>query len=334
MRGRSSRSGQPVDRRPFARVVLALAALSFASVLPAAVSDITPTDVTTRAFSVVWASDEPVTTATLRVFADSAGLTELTGSVSLTLASQAVAESHTLGVVKVDVRSLAANTCYYFQTETTTASGTVSSPAAAPFTEVCTQIGTERVNPTDEPIVNDLILHDVFAPDGGTPGTGAIMLLSAPTLATHPISAIVGEEFAAPSAMVDLNNLFDLSSKISVEVPEAEILQISEFRGLLCPNLTGHQLTRYRRAPAHGEIPTIGFPITELEVPDTCFFADTFCDDTIDIMDAQRVLTAFTAQPGDCRFNSDLDIVADQIINVLDVQSVLNRFGESAPFSP
>jgi hypothetical protein len=304
------------------------------SVLPAAVSDITPTDVTTRAFAVVWVSDEAVTTATLRVFADSAGVTELTGGLNLSLASQSIAQTHALGIVKVEVDGLGPDTCYYFQTETTTASGTLSSPPSSPFTEVCTQIGTRRVTGTDTPIVNDLILHEVFAPDGGTPATGAILLLAAPGLATHPISALVGDEFAAPSVMVDLNNLFDLTTKLSAEVSEAEILQISEFRGLLCPNLTGHRLTRYRRAPAHGEISTIGFPITELEIPDACFFADTFCDDTVDILDAQRVLTAFGGQSGDCAFNSDFDIVPDQVINVLDVQSVLNRFGESAPFSP
>jgi hypothetical protein len=81
-------------------------------------------------------------------------------------------------------------------------------------------------------------------------------------------------------------------------------------------------------------VATIGHPITELESGDPCFFADTLCDDTIDILDAQRVLTAFRSQPGDCRFNSDLDVVPDQTINVLDVQSVLNRLGESAPFDP
>ena len=54
----------------------------------AAVIDVTATDVTTRRASMVWASDEPATDATVRVFADAAGTTELTGTLSVILASQ------------------------------------------------------------------------------------------------------------------------------------------------------------------------------------------------------------------------------------------------------
>jgi len=113
-----------------------------------------------------------------------------------------------------------------------------------------------------------------------------------------------------------------------------EVLRISEMRGLLCPGLADQMRTKYRRAPDHEEIPGAGAPITEAERPDLCFFADTYCDDTIDILDAQRVLNVFGGRPGDCKYNTDLDIVTDQVIDVLDVQSVLNRFGESAPFNP
>lgn len=300
----------------------------------AAVVDITPTDVTTRAFSVVWASDESVTTATLHVFADSLGTTDLTGSLNFTLASQAVPPALTLGVVKVDVAGLAASTCYYFQTETTGASGTVMSPSVAPFTEVCTQIATQLHNASDVPIINDLITIDVNEPDGMTPAIGALLVLSAPSLATHPLAVFVGDAFTAPGTVVDLNNLYGSTTQTRAEVLEDEILQISEFRGLLCPNLAAHRLTRYRRAPRHGEVDTIGFPITEVEIPGPCFFADTLCDDTIDVLDVQRVLNAFNSQPGDCSYNSDFDIVADQAINILDVQSVLNRLGETAPFNP
>ncbi len=51
-------------------------------------------------------------------------------------------------------------------------------------------------------------------------------------------------------------------------------------------------------------------------------------------LDVQRVLNLFNRVIGECEFNDDLDVVDDDVINVLDVQAVLNRFGESAPFSP
>ena len=104
------------------RFVVAFAVLSSA-LIPAslaAVSDIEPADVTTRAFSIVWASDEPVTGATVRVFAEADGTTELTGGLSVVLLSPAAALTN--GVVKVDVRGVAADTCFYYQTDTTTSS--------------------------------------------------------------------------------------------------------------------------------------------------------------------------------------------------------------------
>jgi hypothetical protein len=74
--------------------------------------------------------------------------------------------------------------------------------------------------------------------------------------------------------------------------------------------------------------------VTELKAPSECFFADTVCDDMVNTADAQRVLDIFSRTQGQCGFNSDLDIVADHTINILDVQSVLNRSGQSAPFPP
>ena len=47
--------------------------------------------------------------------------------------------------------------------------------------------------------------------------------------------------------------------------------------------------------------------------------------------DAERVIEVFDTFLGDCRFNPDLDTVADDGIDVLDLQRVLNRLGEGAP---
>ena len=69
--------------------------------LVAAVSaDLTPTDVTPRALSLVWSSDESVVDATLRIWSDANGTTELTAGLSVVSIGPAVDN----GLARVDVR--------------------------------------------------------------------------------------------------------------------------------------------------------------------------------------------------------------------------------------
>ena len=309
----------------------------------ASVSDVTVADVTTRAFSVVWVSSEPVTSATVRVFSDAGGTQEITSTLAVSLVSASFPPALTQGIVKVAVAGLSPNTDVFVQTLTTGSGGTVSFPAGPPLLQVHTATKTMKVNASNQPIVNDLIQHELFSPDGVTPTAGTLLVVAVPNLGAHPLTAFVGEGVPAPAAVVDLNNLFSAASGVNAEVPVDQVLTVTEFRGLLCPGLADHKLFRFRRAPAAG---TGGVPppgplpapepprVTELKSPSECFFADTVCDDTVNILDAQRVLNVFSRTKGQCAFNSDLDIVADNVINILDVQSVLNRFGQSAPFSP
>ncbi|MGE3541849.1 MAG: hypothetical protein AB7N91_31055 [Candidatus Tectimicrobiota bacterium] len=301
------------------------------TVAGAAVADVTVADVTTRAFSVVWVSDEAVQTATVRVFSDAQGQTEITTNVHVTLVSSLFPPALTQGVVKVSVAGLSANTRVFVQTETTGASGTVRFPAAPPFVEVLTASRTSKAKANNTPIVNDVLVH-TMSPPGGASAAGTLLMVRAPHLGASPLTAFAGDGFPLPTAAIDLNNLFDVATRESVEVPAAEILEFTEFRGRRCPNLTDHKLVRFRRAPAHQETPAI----TELETASPCFFADTVCDDQVNILDVQRVLNVFNADSQDCAFNPDLDTVAsvDNVINILDVQRVLNRFGEQAPFLP
>ena len=309
-------------------VLPAVMAVVLSARAQASVSDVTVTDVTTRAFAVVWVSDQAVTSATLRVFSDAAGTTEITSTLTLTLVSAAFPPALTRGIVKVGVTGVVANTNVFVQTLTTGASGTVQFPTGPPFLQVHTATTTSKSTALNTPIVNDLLRQDVFALDGTTPAAGALLMVAAPTLGATPLTAFVGEGFPAPAAVVDLNNLFGAATGASAVVPANQNLTLTEFRGLLCPGLVDHKLFRFRRAPAHEEAPAI----TELESPVKCFFADTVCDNTVNILDAQRVLNIFGRARGQCAFNSDLDIVTDNVINILDVQSVLNRFGQSAPF--
>jgi len=309
----------------------------------ASVSDVTVADVTTRAFSAVWASSEPVTSATVRVFSDAGGTHEITSTLSVALVSASFPPALTHGIVKVAVVGLSPNTNVFFQTLTTGSSSTVQFPVAPPFIQVHTATKTIKVNASNQPVVNDVLQHDVFAPDGVTPAAGTLLVVAAPNLGAYPLTVFVGDGVPAPAAIVDLNNLFSATSGANVEVPAGQVLTVTEFRGLRCPGLADHKLSRYRRAPAAGTgggpppgpVPAPEPPrVTELKAPSQCFFADTVCDDTVNTADAQRVLNVFNRTHGQCGFNPDLDIIADDVINILDVQSVLNRSGQSAPFPP
>ncbi|MGR9108132.1 MAG: hypothetical protein ACU843_14495 [Gammaproteobacteria bacterium] len=300
----------------------------YCSQLVAAIADLTVTDVTTRAFSVVWVADEEVTDAKVRVFDDNTGQNEITASLSITVVSASQPQAHLFGVVKVDGKGLSPDTDYFFDTETTLLSGVEVFPAPpAPLIGVRTALSTTKENSNGGPIVNDLIVHDIFAPDGTTPADWALMVVKAPGISIYPVSGFVGAGIGSPSTIVDLNNLFSDQSGTSAEVNSGTVLELAEFRGLVCSQAE-QKLLRFRKAPPHLESP----PITELEQSAKCFSADTVCDDTVNILDVQRVLNVLNETKGSCLFNSDLDIVVDDVINILDAQSVLNSFGQSAPF--
>ena len=315
------------SRKQFCRLTILAAYLVFSPLIWAEVSDVTITDVTTRAFSVVWLSDEPVTDATVRVFSDQEGLDDITDTLTVSLISANFPPSHNQGIVKVDLTGLQSATTVYVQTITTGQNETVQFPQTAPFMSLQTAAITTRENTVGAPLVNDLIGHEIYAADGLTAAVGTLVMVEAPDHSIYPLTAYVEDGFASPLAVVDLNNLFTDQTGMSAEVAADTVLIISEFRGLLC-SVEDHKLLRFRKVPAHEENP----PITELETAGLCFFADTVCDDQVNILDVQRVLNIFNEVLGDCAFNPDMDIVDDAVINILDVQSVLNRFGQQAPF--
>jgi hypothetical protein len=293
------------------------------------VRDITPTDVTPRAFSVVWAASEAVTGATLTFFSDASGANDITSTLPPALfVSPATAASK--GVVKVTVAELPSQSTICFQTRTTGTSGTTLAPPTPPYPCITTE-STARID-TDAgaPIVNDLLRFEALAADQTTPLNGGLLVVNAKDVSTYPISAFVGEGCPLPTAVTNLRNLFDGAVHETADLAGNDILEVRKFRGLAdaACTLEEHVLFHFRRAPAHAETPAM----SELEAPAVCFFADTVCDDRVDILDVQRVLNLFNKNCGVCQFNADLDIVDDCTINILDVQSVLNRFGQSAPF--
>jgi hypothetical protein len=77
--------------------------------------------------------------------------------------------------------------------------------------------------------------------------------------------------------------------------------------------------------------------LVEIKDPILCFFADNDCSGDVNILDVQRGLTMFNACVDDNIFNTDLNVVIDapfSCINILDIQSVLNRFNETEPYTP
>lgn len=294
--------------------------------LYAAVTDVTITDVTTHAFSVVWMSDEPVTDATVHVFSDADGLNEIP-NLSVNLISSSFPPALDLGIVKVGISGLPSATEFFIQTETTNTTGTEKFPDGITLLQFKTANATTRENDDGSPIINDLIKFEIFKQDGTTPATGALMLFQVPTVSKYPLSAFVNDGFELPTAVIDLNNTFSKHTGMSIEVPGNEVALITEFRGLNCAS-ADHKLTHFRKLPEHSETPLI----TELESPVNCFFADIVCDNIIDILDIQRLLNIFNESHGSCAFNPDLDVVKNDQIDILDLQSILNRFGEKSPF--
>ena len=289
----------------------------------AAVLDLTPADVTTRAFSMVWVSDQPVVAASVRVFADSGGVTELTGTLGI--APAVVAN----GIVRIDVAGVAPDTCYFVQTSTT-GTATVLAPPSPPFLQVCTAIAVAASDGTAAPQASDLVTLPLHAPDGTTPGTGTLLVVAVQG-STHPVSTWMGQGIAAPDAIVDLGRLFDAGTRTTAAPAAGAPMKMTQLRGLLCAGTVDHALVRWRRVPAHAEQGTLGVPIVEVETGTPCWFADTHCDGVVNALDGDRILDAFFGAAGTCAFNPDLDVVANGVIDVLDLQRVLNRYGEAAP---
>ena len=289
-----------------------------------AVTDVTIADVTPRAFSVVWWSDVPVTTASIQVYADAEGTVDLTSNMSMTLRSAAVPGAHSRGIVKVDVVSNAANRTLFVRTVT----NNQTQPPAPPYIQVNLAATVSKANALSEPIINDLVRYQSYGVDGRSALPGSLVLVSAPQIGPYPLSAFVGENgLSTRDVVVDLNNLFDTAGT-SAEALPGRALAFREMRGIECPGPANQSLTRFGRVPPHVEVPRI----SNVEDPTSCFTRqDTNCDDIVNVLDVQFLLNSFLAVSAQCAFNPQLDVVTDNVVNVLDLQDVFNRFGDVSP---
>lgn len=298
----------------------------------AAVTDTQPTDVTPRAFSVVWASDDPVTDATVRVFTDIAGSTEITASLTVQLV--APAQALAAGLVKVDVVGLDPNTTYYYSTVTDGPGGQVVFPSSGDLPAVQTAARVSMTTPAGGHLANVVLRDSLLEPDATTPATAALLLIEAPGLSRHPVSGFVGQGGAsAPEVIADLNNLFSIVDAETLALDPGTTLRLTVYRGLACPGLGDHTLTRLRRAPEPASVPAV----TEVAAPATCFApggisADYDCDGAIGDPDIESFRGQFeqetsTAAPN-CAFHPDYDLTADLRAGVGDFNLVLFVYGE------
>jgi len=187
------------------------------------VSNITVTDVTPTAFSVVWGSNQPGSTCTLNVFTDEAGTTPAGATVTSEIVTRP--EAGNRGIMKVRVTGVQPTTTYYYQTSTTSGVDTTLYPAAAPFPSVRTETETQFVS-------NDTLVVKVFEADDSTPvlANGAILIATV-TGASYPVSGWAGDGVPAGYAGVDLNNLYSSASRKSLELAGGENIEFLAFGG-------------------------------------------------------------------------------------------------------
>lgn len=231
------------------------------------VKDIMVTDVTTRSFSVIWASSE-ASYPDLNVFDDADGLVPTASAIitphpvengSSSIAT--LAEDN--GVMKVRVTGLSPNTLYYFQTVTTSknTSDITIYPEAAPLMSVTTEALTLRNKTSGEDVVpfsNDLIIEECYLNDGATPAEGTLLVATVEG-GNHPVTAFVGDGVDPPYALIDLNNVFGRTSNESLDVSEGKNLTLVNFRGMLGNAIITHQVPE-----------DVG--LSEIKLPDPALF--------------------------------------------------------------
>lgn len=303
---------------------------ALADVHSAAIADVTPV-----AFSVVWVSDEPIVSSSdvsVTVFEDfnGDGLADgpaISAALDISVASGAGALER--GLVKVDVAGVGADQTYLVTTTTSTASGTINFPTlpTAPMT-VHTALQTTAAQASGLAIVNDVLVEPIRNPDGSVPVAGSILVLvRVPNVSQYPLSAFVGDGVESPNVLVNMANLYDDAAGSNIELPAGTVIEMQVYRGNQCAAGT-HIATHFRRAPAQTESP----PAVTVSEPERCFFANTRCDNIIDIVDAQRVFDQFLVSEGSCRYNEDLDLNEDGIIDIVDAQQIFDRFLDQPPF--
>lgn len=314
--------------RRFVPALIVLGMLGGASTASAAdIVTARAVNVTPDSTSVAWTFDEPVMAATIRVYLDAAASNEITGQLNIQVLSADVSFAHDFGVVMVQASGLDADTDYFFQLETVSASGVNVFPATGAGVGAHTAVAHEiesQLNPGFA-FANDILRHPVVSPGGLAPADGILTLLEVPASGQFPIASF-GRQQDSDEVALTLGNIFDAAGR-SYEVLDDTALKITQWRGLLCAPAQQADVA-FRRARTHQEVPRV----VAADFGNACFAADTLCDDVIDVLDFQFVLNATNTQSGDCPYSQHLDTNQDGVIDAQDRQQVIDRLGDVAPF--
>lgn len=321
--------------RSLRKISAQLIGLAMAAPCWSAVSDTAISDVSSRAFSVVWASNVEIASAEhvgVRIFEDlnSDGIPDgpnIAPQLTTSVASNPVALNN--GIVKVDVRGVQPSSTYLVETLTTTAEGAETfPPPEQPSLRVTTADRLTKINGTAV-IANSLVLGEASAV-GGTEGAPAttLVLASIPGVSAYPISAFNNTEAASGIGLLDLNNVIDAATNSSAQIGDNAVVVLSLYRGLVCAGDKTNTVKHHRRLDGTAASPRV----TTVVLPARCYAQDLNCDDIIDLADAQMLFDAYLSEAQNCGFNSDFDLNGDQIVDVLDAQQIFDRYLYEAPF--
>jgi hypothetical protein len=306
---------------------LFLASGGFPAVSSAEVARVIVADPAAASFAVVVIADTPVLDATIRVFSDAEGTTEITSQVESRLTSADQPGMHARGIARFDLEDLSALTNYYVRLEVSQATGTITWPTDNSLLAVRTAATSRPVSASGQLDLNETLRHRVYRPTALAGGDDVLVTVSVPGADSATLAEFSTQQATTPAAYFELSNLTAANGNRLTVAPGA-VLAVQEYHGLACGTSEQSGITRFRRGPVQT---AAGQPLALRDAP-ACFAADTYCDGTVDVLDVQFLLNAWSRNAGDCGFNPDLDLVGDGTVDVLDLQSLLNQFGHSEPF--
>ncbi len=306
----------------------ALPALAVPETVSLRVSDVTP-----RSFCLVWMSNQLIEPA-VEVFADAGMTQELTSASKIVSApglSSNVAEAATAKRIYImQVSGLQADTEYFVRSLGRDVNDTFSigySAVQAVTTASSVQPCQVAVDGSLSAVNNDLLAFKVYVrpveQGGAFAGLGDLLVLETDQ-AAYPLTAFAGDGIPAGEAVIDLNNLFDLS-RISLSLSNSELIRLRVYRGE-----TLSTLYHVRKLPdTSGELAVVAAERGWNR-------ADLNLDGVVDHADFQLFKDQYRQGADDQTYNPDFDFIligtadgADEIVDLRDFAWFSGQYGKT-----
>lgn len=264
------------------------------------------TDVTPSSFSVVWMTDVAADPS-VEVYADNSLQQRISEGIVITPmpagSSKASQAAKTKGIMKVRVSGVQPETNYHVRTVTKDPMNP-DSISYSPLQQVTTASSIVLYRTVDESVQslsNDLVAFPVYVrpvDSAEEPGIGDLIILEDES-ARYPISSFAGDGCLSPEGILDLNNLFNASSGLSLALNSNETVELRVYRA---GNLS--TLTHYRKIPQNsGFVSVVGVL--------SGFFADINLDGKVDDQDFSAFRMQYRTLPDDTAYNPDYNSVDD-----------------------